>query len=74
LTLVRPRSPIEDRLALEAPSGGGSNLDAHRDRESIAGAHAVEFSKTAEFLSEKAFLSRTAGPASEDELRADRRV
>jgi len=53
LTLVRPRAvndrPIEDRPAHLA-AGGGSNLDAHHDRESIADAHAVEFSKTAKPL------------------------
>src|SRR5260370_25874981 len=42
LTLCRRRT----RVRIRRP-GNGSNLDAHHDRKSIVGAHAVEFSKTA---------------------------
>ena len=42
--------PIADRLRTVRPRDGGSNLDAHHDRSSIVGAHAVEFSKTVEPL------------------------
>jgi hypothetical protein len=56
--------------ALNAPAGG-SNLDAHRDHEVTADAHAVEFSKTAKPL-QKGFLQRRPiRPSAQGRLRAD---
>jgi hypothetical protein len=57
-----------------APPGGGSNLDAHHDRESIVDAHAVEFSKTAEYISEGSPSEKTDPTHAQGRLRADRGV
>ena len=69
-----PAKPVLRQTPM-APPGGRSNLDAHQDRFSIIGAHAVEFSKTAKPLS-KGFPSEgdLPGPASVDAFRANQAV
>src|SRR5262249_37463026 len=42
--------------------GGGSNLDAYNDRDAIADAHAVEFSKTAELSGGRSLAGRPSRP------------
>ena len=50
LCLTLDRRADAGRSTIGGAPAGGSNLDAHRDHEVTADAHAVEFSKTAKPL------------------------